>query len=75
MTFLDTQSIQLISWPTQFPDLSPMEKILSRVAERVVGHPFGANAVDEVWHRVEAASSELPVSVIQTKFDSLPNRL
>ncbi|CAL1271284.1 unnamed protein product [Larinioides sclopetarius] len=37
-------------------------------------HPSPANAVDEVWHRNEAAWNELPVSVIQAQFDSIPKR-
>lgn len=75
LTFLDTQGIRLLPWPARSPDLSPIENIWSWVAERLARHPSPANTVDEVWHRLEAAWNELPVSVVQAQFDSMPNRV
>ncbi|GFX99747.1 hypothetical protein TNCV_257861 [Trichonephila clavipes] len=62
-------------WRTWPPNLSPIENILSGVAEKLACHPFPANKVDEVGYRLEIASNELLIHVIQTQFDSMPNRV
>ncbi|GFX42140.1 hypothetical protein TNCV_2135551 [Trichonephila clavipes] len=75
MNFLDTQCIRLSHWFVGSPNLSPIENILSWVAERLAYHSSPANTIDEVWHKLEVAWNELPFSVIQVQFDSMPNRV
>ncbi|GFU65602.1 hypothetical protein TNCV_635251 [Trichonephila clavipes] len=70
-TFLDAQGIRLLPW--QFPGLSPIKNIWSSFAERLSRHSFPANTAEEVFHRLEATGNELPISVIQAQFDSIPN--
>ena len=75
LTYLDTEGVRLLPWPARSPDLSPIENIWSWVAERLGRHRSPATTIDEVWHRLEAAWNDLPVSVIQAQFDSMPNRV
>ncbi|GFT21569.1 hypothetical protein TNCV_2307871 [Trichonephila clavipes] len=42
------------------------------VAERLAGHHTPVTTVEEMWHRVEAAWSSVPVHVIQSLLDSIP---
>ena len=57
----------------QSPNLSEIENIWPWIAQRLTCHPSPAKTVDEVWHRIEEAWNELPVSVIQAQFNSMPN--
>ena len=45
------------------------------VAVILAHHLFPATTVDEVYHRHETVWNELPISVIQTQFNSMPNRI
>ena len=54
LTFLDSMGILLMLWPALPPDLSLIEKHLSRDVERLGGHRSPVNMVDEVWHSFEA---------------------
>ena len=48
LTFLNKQSICLLHWPAQSPDMSPVENIWLWVFEKLVRHPSLVNMVDEV---------------------------
>ncbi|GFU38571.1 uncharacterized protein TNCV_4391181 [Trichonephila clavipes] len=60
-TFLDTGNVRLLPWPASSPDLSPIENVWSTVAERLARHHMPVTTVDELWYRVEAAWSSVPV--------------
>ena len=55
--------------------MSHIENKWSWIAERLVCPSSPANTIDEVWHELEEAWNQLPVSVIQAKFDLMPNRV
>ncbi|GFW69636.1 transposable element Tcb1 transposase [Trichonephila clavipes] len=74
-TFFDTKHFWLLPWPARSPDLLPIENIWSMVAERLARHHMSVTTVDELWHRVEAASTSVPVHVIQSLFDSMARRI
>ena len=65
----------MLPWIALSPDMSPIENILSWVTERLDRHPSPGTMVDKVWHRLEAAWNELPVSVIQAKYDFITNQI
>lgn len=64
----------MVSWPAWSLDLSPIDKILSWVSERLAGLPSLANIYEE-WHKLEAAWNELHISVIQAQFDFMLSRV
>ncbi|GFW16538.1 uncharacterized protein TNCV_2351621 [Trichonephila clavipes] len=48
---LDTENVQLLSWPARSPDLSPIETVWSMVFDRLARHHTPLTTVDELWHR------------------------
>ncbi|GFX49330.1 hypothetical protein TNCV_3334481 [Trichonephila clavipes] len=54
-TFLDTENVQLSSWPTCSLDLLLIENVWYMVSERLALHHTPVTTVDELWYRVEAA--------------------
>ena len=71
MSFLCTQGILLLCRLVRSPDLSPIENIWPWIAERLARHSSPANMVDEVWHRLEIAWTEFPLSVTKAQFKSM----
>ncbi|GFX63509.1 transposable element Tcb1 transposase [Trichonephila clavipes] len=63
-TFLDTENVRLLPWPARSPDLSSIKNIWCIVAERLDRHHTPVTTVDELWYRLEAAWSLVPVLVI-----------
>ncbi|GFU88931.1 transposable element Tcb1 transposase [Trichonephila clavipes] len=62
--------IELLPWPARSPDLSPIENIWSKVAQRLPQITPPAATPDQLWQRVEAAfgllypknTSEVPLN-------------
>ncbi|GFT04798.1 transposable element Tcb1 transposase [Trichonephila clavipes] len=67
--------IELPPWPACSPDISPIENMWSMVAQRLTQITPPAAALDELWHRVEAAWSAVPQEHIQSLFESMPRRV
>ncbi|GFT93929.1 hypothetical protein TNCV_2133171 [Trichonephila clavipes] len=74
-TFLDTENVRLLPCPTHSLDRSPIVNVQSMVAERLSRHNRAATTDDELWHRVEATWSSVPVHAIQSLFDSMCRRI
>ncbi|GFW92350.1 transposable element Tcb1 transposase [Trichonephila clavipes] len=74
-TCLDTENALLFPLTARSPGLSPIENVWSMVAERLARHHTAVTTVDELWHRVEAAWTSVPVHAIQYLFDSMPRRI
>ncbi|GFY33603.1 transposable element Tcb1 transposase [Trichonephila clavipes] len=53
--FFVNHQIELLSWPARSPDLSPIENMLSMVAQRLTQITLPAATPDQLWQRVEAA--------------------
>ncbi|GFV11688.1 transposable element Tcb1 transposase [Trichonephila clavipes] len=67
--------IELLPWPARFPNLSPIENMWSRVAQRLTQIKPIASTPDQLWQRVEAAWSAVPQEHIQSLFKSMPRRV
>ncbi|GFT79057.1 transposable element Tcb1 transposase [Trichonephila clavipes] len=70
--FFVNHQIELLSWPTRSPDLSPIENMGSMVAQRLTQITTPAAKPDELWQRVEASWSAVPQEHIQSLFESMP---
>ncbi|MBJ5505484.1 hypothetical protein JGG47_23220 [Salmonella enterica subsp. enterica serovar Derby] len=56
-------------------DMSPIEHVWSLIGNRVVRQVPPAAAPDELWHRVEAAWTDIPQAQIRSLFLSMPRRV
>ncbi|GFW05823.1 transposable element Tcb1 transposase [Trichonephila clavipes] len=63
-TAFDTESVRLLTWPSRSPDLSPIENVWFMTVKRLARHHTPFPTVDELWHRVEAAWTSVPVPAI-----------
>ncbi|GFV87000.1 transposable element Tcb1 transposase [Trichonephila clavipes] len=46
-----TRTVTTLPWPTQFPDLSPVEHIWNHLGQRV-GHPTSLNELESRLHQI-----------------------
>ncbi|GFS89696.1 transposable element Tcb1 transposase [Trichonephila clavipes] len=67
--------IELLPWPARSPDLSPIEDMLSMIAQRLTQITPPAATPDKLLQRVEAAWSAVPQEHIQSLFESMPRRV
>ncbi|GFV56392.1 transposable element Tcb1 transposase [Trichonephila clavipes] len=67
--------MELLPWPARSPHLSPIENMLSMVAQRLTQITLLATTPDQLWQRVEVSWSAVPQEHIQSLFESIPRRV
>ena len=65
--------IQLFKWPSNSPDLNPIEHLWSQVKSKLKGHRFASK--DDLWAAVEQAWGEIPIENVISLVDSMPKRI
>ncbi|GFX03952.1 transposable element Tcb1 transposase [Trichonephila clavipes] len=73
--FFVNHQIELLPWLARSPDLSPIENMWSRVAQRLTQITPPASTPDQLWQRVEPARSAVPQEQFQSLFESVPRRV
>ncbi|GFX73698.1 transposable element Tc1 transposase [Trichonephila clavipes] len=74
-SFFVNHQIELFLWPARSPDLSPIDNMWFMVAQRLTQITPPAATPDQLWQRMEAASSAVPLEHIQKLFESMPRRV
>ncbi|GFX66818.1 transposable element Tcb1 transposase [Trichonephila clavipes] len=74
-SFFVNHQIELLPWKACSPDLSPIENMWSKVAQRLTQITHPAATPDQLWQRVEASWSSVPHKHIQSVFESMPRRV
>ncbi|GFU46832.1 transposable element Tcb1 transposase [Trichonephila clavipes] len=67
--------IELLPWPARSPDLSLIEKLWPRVAQRLTQNTPPAATTDQLWQRLKVAWSDVPQEYIQSLLESMPRRV
>ena len=73
--FLESREIEVLQWPPQSPDLSPIENLWGILSEKVYKEGKVYNTKDDLWAAVQTAWDEVPVEIFKNLYKSIPNRL
>ncbi|MBJ3756070.1 transposase [Salmonella enterica subsp. enterica serovar Derby] len=73
--FFTDHQVSLLPWPVCSPDMSPIKQDWSLSGNRVARQAFPAATPDELWHRVEAAWTDILQADIQRLFCSMPQHV
>ncbi|UYV68927.1 hypothetical protein LAZ67_6001683 [Cordylochernes scorpioides] len=68
------QDVQMLPWPPNSPDLSPIEHVWDIIGRRLHALPQ-PRSEDELWQVVEREWRAIPQDAIRTLIDSLPRRV
>ncbi|UYV83483.1 hypothetical protein LAZ67_23001165, partial [Cordylochernes scorpioides] len=68
------QDVQMLPWPPNSPDLSPIEHVWDIIGRRLHALPQ-PRSEDELWQMVEREWRAIPQEAIRTLIDSLPRRV
>uniref|UniRef100_A0A8R1HZ23 DDE_3 domain-containing protein n=1 Tax=Caenorhabditis japonica TaxID=281687 RepID=A0A8R1HZ23_CAEJA len=64
--------VDLLEWPSQSPDLNPIEHMWKELERRLNG--VRASNANQKFVQLEAAWKSIPMTVVQTLLDSMPRR-
>ena len=65
--------VQVLPWPAQSPDLSPIENLWSLVSKRLQGRVF--SNPDQLWEAVQREWNAIDASTLATLYNTMPSRM
>ena len=72
--YLETVEYEVLDWPSQSPDLNPIEHLWADLKRRLRKFSIPPKNKDEIWERIESLWEETPIETCQKLINSMPNR-
>jgi transposase len=72
--FLENE-IELLEWPSQSPDLNPIEHLWEHLKRQLNSYETEAAGMHELWERVQVEWDKIPVDVCMNLIESMPRRV
>lgn len=72
---LKKRKIKVLDWPTQSPDLNPIEQLWQHLKRQLANYETEPAGVCELWERVETEWNKIPRQVCVDLIESMPRRV
>lgn len=72
--YLANQNYSVLEWPSQSPDLNPIENLWEQVKKAIYYRVDRASSLDDVFLIVQEEWAKIPVANMQKLVHSMPNR-
>ena len=69
------KDISVLDWPSQSPDLNPMEHLWHHLKRQLAAYPTEPRNMDELWERVVTEWEKIPAQVCMDLVESMPRRI
>ena len=73
--WLIDSGLDVMVWPPQSADLSPIEHLWHYLKKRLAEYEVEARSIQELWERVQTEWDKIPASVCQNLIESMPRRI
>ena len=73
--FLESCKIDVLEWPPQLPDLSPIENLWGILSEKIYSEGKTYDSKDELWEAIQTAWDAVLEEVFKNLYKSIPNQL
>ena len=73
--WFEDNDIQVLVWPPQSPDISPIEHLWVNLKHAMQQYPRPPSGVHELWDRVVEEWNKIPPEACQKLIESMPRRI
>ena len=73
--WFEDNTIEVMVWPAQSPDLNPIEHLWGDLKKALKQYPKPAKGVHELWERVVEQWNRIPPETCQRLIESMPRRV
>ena len=73
--WFEDNDIQVLVWPSQSPDINPIEDLWVHLKRALQRYPTSPKGVYKLWERVEVEWNEIAAEVCQNLIESMPRRI
>ena len=67
--------IEVLAWPAQFPDLSPIEHVWEYLKKKLSEYEVEPNGILELWECVEVEWEKIPEDLCMRLIESMPRHV
>src|SRR6201991_4608073 len=72
--WFEDMGIKLLDWPSQSPDLNPIEHLWAHVKKELHKYPVPPSSLHQLWDRLVEQWNKIPTEVCQNLIKSMPRR-
>ena len=73
--WIEEQDFMVLDWPSQSPDLNPIEHLWGHLKRELAKYPTHPKGVWELWERAQTVWGNIEPEVCQKLIESMPQRL
>ena len=73
--WFEDNDVQVLVWPSQSPDINPIEHLWVHLKRALLEYPASPKGVHELWDRVEVEWNEIAAETCQNLIESMPRRI
>ena len=73
--WLRDQEFKTMIWPSQSPDLNPIEHLWAHVKRKLNQYESPARGMNELWERIEEVWNEIDQEICWNLIRSMPSRI
>jgi transposase len=73
--WLSKSGLEVLDWPSQSPDLNPMEHLWAELKKRVENRQKPPTTLIELWEAIEEEWNDIPRDFCSTLIDTMPARI
>jgi transposase len=73
--WFESKGVKVLEWPSQSPDLNPIEHLWYRLKRQLAAYKTEARSIDELWERVQTEWEKIPVDACVELIEGMPKRI
>ena len=73
--WFNDQSFEVMVWPSQSPDLNPIEHLWGILKRKLAAYPEAPQGMEELWQRVQVEWEKIGVEECRKLIESMPARV
>ena len=74
-SWLKNNGFTVMEWPSQSPDLNPIEHLWNHLKRRLKGYQNAPKGILELWERIEIEWEGISAEICQNLIESMPRRI
>ena len=74
-TWLENHGYKVLSWPSQSPDLNPIEHLWNEVDRHLRQLPGNITSKDDLWDKIQLVWNQIDVDFCLKLIDTMPQRI
>ena len=73
--WFQSHEMRVMVWPSQSPDLNPIEHLWGYLKRKLAAYPKPPGGVEELWERIQVEWEAIPVEECRKLIRSMPDRI